>query len=153
VQTCALPISAELATSPIGQKYQLRCINVESDQAHFNNLVQNTAALQSVAQNIFGAFGDKIDTILATIGQADAIFFLDPFGIKGIEWRHMQKVLRRNAKTEVLMRINPIDLQRLAGSLDSNEIGAKAKAQLVTDLFGDTDNSNWTAEYRARGAE
>src|SRR5205085_10954648 len=48
---------------------------------------------------------------------------------------------------------NPIDLQRLAGSLDSNEIGAKAKAQLVTDLFGDTDNSNWTAEYRARGAE
>jgi three-Cys-motif partner protein len=146
-------LAAEHAHSLIGKNYGLHCINVELMPDYFKNLQQNTAAYSQVVQNLPGAFGDQVDQVLRLIRQQPTIFFLDPFGLKGIEWRHLAKLGQRASITEVLMRVNPTDLQRLAGFWHSVDSGAMAKCQLVTDYLGFSSQDQWLNVWHAGGAE
>lgn len=137
--------AAEYAQSLIdtGAHYNLYCINVETDPSCFANLEQNTRSCSTVTQNYYGTFGEHVDRVLERIGDHPAIFFLDPFGLKGIEWRHIYPILKRSDKTEVLLRINPKDLGRLAGFACSDSAGADKKCQILTDLYGFEVATEW----------
>lgn len=145
--------AANYANTLIGKHYQLRCINVEADQDCFDNLDKNTSQYGDVAINHCGAFEDYIDQILVLIEDRPAIFFIDPFGLKGIEWEHLYPVLKRHHKTELLLRINPQDISRLAGFSDSEAPGAEKKRQVLTDLYGFSDSDIWIQVWEQDGTD
>jgi three-Cys-motif partner protein len=145
--------AAEYAATLVGKPYGLHCINVELDEARFANLVQNTAPHAKHVTNLAGAFGEHVDSVLNLVKRQPAIFFLDPFGVKGLEWRHLSKCLQRTDVTEVLLRINPLDLRRLAGSATSEATTAEGKRQLLTDLFGILDESRWVEVWNNEGED
>ena len=129
-------IAAEYARSLIGKHYTLNCINIELGQDLYNNLVQNTVSFHLVTTNLCGSFADHIDDVIKRIGDRPTIFFIDPFGIKGIEWRHISKALTRPHITELLVRVNQNDIERLAGFFDSGGQGAASKLDLLRELYG-----------------
>lgn len=145
--------AAEYAQTLVGRHYQLRCINVEADQQCFSNLEKNTAAYGTLVTNHCGTFADHVDEILEGVGDRPTIFFLDPFGLKGIGWRYLEPILRRPHITEILMRINPQDIARLAGFADSEAQGAAGKRQILTDLYGFTDSGRWVQVWRGAGTD
>jgi three-Cys-motif partner protein len=146
-------LAAELAQSLIDKSYALRCINIEIEPEYFANLVKNTAAYSQVVRNLPGSFGDQVEQVLGFIKQQAAIFFLDPFGLKGIEWQHLSRIGQRRSITEILLRVSPIDLQRLAGFWNSADPGAPAKCQLLTDLFGFSKQDQWLKVWLSGQAE
>jgi len=146
-------LAAEYAQSLAGKTYALRCINVEEDPDNFASLTANTVNYAPVVTNLPGAFGDQVDQILGMVKQQPAIFFLDPFGLKGIEWRYLSRVGQRSSITEILMRVNPSDLQRLAGFWNSADPGAAAKCQLLTDYFGFSSRDEWLKVWLSDGVE
>jgi hypothetical protein len=123
--------AAEYAQTLDGKHYELQCINVEVDTECFENLKQSTLPYAARTTNHCGAFSDHVSEILVQIGDQPTVFFLDPFGLKGIEWSHIYPILTRPRTTEVLLRINPQDISRLAGFAGSDSPGAAKKRQVV----------------------
>ncbi len=101
-----------------GKSYSFKCINVEENAEYFANLQKETAKFGSLVQNLHGRFADNLDQILRVIGNQPAIFFLDPFGIKGIDWSAVRKIINRKAKTDLWIRFDHIELRRLDGNYE-----------------------------------
>jgi three-Cys-motif partner protein len=82
---------------------------VEPDDERFARLCAATAdySLPTVL-NLKGTFSECLPTILEHIGSCPPLFFLDPFGYKGIEWETMLGLAKRppEAKTELLINFN-----------------------------------------------
>jgi three-Cys-motif partner protein len=83
-----------------GKSYSFRCINVEENDEYFANLQEETAKFGRTVQNLHGKFAGHLDHILQVMGNQPAIFFLDPFGIKGIDWSAIRKIINRAAPTD-----------------------------------------------------
>lgn len=115
-----------------GKSYSFRCINIEEDEEYFANLQEQTAKYGSIVQNIHGRFADNLDSILQIIGTQPAIFFLDPFGIKGIDWSAVRKIINREAQTDLWIRFDYIDIRHLDGNYGVNG----RKFDLLTSVFG-----------------
>jgi len=120
-----------------GKPYSFRCINIEENEEYFANLQAETAKFGSIVQNLHGRFADHLDHILRVIGNQPAIFFLDPFGIKGIEWSAISKIINRSARTDLWIRFDHIDARRLDGNYVVNE----RKFDLLTSVFGIQDEA------------
>lgn len=118
-----------------GRTYSFKCINVEENDEYFANLQKETAKFGSIVQNLHGRFVGQLDRILRIIGKQPAIFFLDPFGIKGIDWSAIQKIINRSAPTDLWIRLDPKDVRRLDGNYETNE----KKFELLTEVFGIQD--------------
>ncbi|MCZ7672262.1 MAG: three-Cys-motif partner protein TcmP [Chloroflexi bacterium] len=74
-----------------GKPYRLKCINIESNKENFENLEANTADYGDLVLNLYGTFPENLVQVLdETIGNP-ALFFLDPFGVKGIDWDLIKK--------------------------------------------------------------
>jgi len=142
-------LAAEFAQTLQGKNYRLSCINVEVDDELYRNLEANTSPHKNVATNLCGEFGSQLDAILRQINAHPAIFFLDPFGVKGVEWKYVSRILNRPSITELLVRVNPIDLRRLAGFLDSDDPAAPNKRRILDELFG--DSQGWEQAWRSNG--
>jgi len=95
---------AEIAEELKG--YELRCINVELLDAEFENLMEATAPYARHVDNRHGSFAQHVESILEDIGAAPAFFFLDPFGLRGLEWATLSKVGTRNPQLKTEMLIN-----------------------------------------------
>jgi three-Cys-motif partner protein len=121
-----------------GKPYSFRCINVEENEEYFANLQADTAQFGSTVQNIHGRFADNLDFILQVIGNQPAIFFLDPFGIKGIEWSAVRKIIWRKAPTDLWIRFDHLYARRLDGNYEVNE----KKFENLPALFGMQDESH-----------
>ena len=145
--------AAEYASSLVGKYYQLQCINVEADPECFENLRSCTKPFDAYTQNRFGSFADNIAGILTDIGEYPTIFFLDPFGVKGIEWKYVSPILSRPYISEVLLRVNPKDLSCLAGFSTSQSRDAARKKQVLTDLYGFHDSSQWEESWNESGMD
>lgn len=104
-----------------GKPYSFRCINVEENGEYFANLQTETTKFGRIVQNIHGRFADNLDRILFLIDDQPAIFFLDPFGIKGIDWSAVRKIIWRKAPTDLWIRFDHIDARRLDGNFEVNE--------------------------------
>jgi three-Cys-motif partner protein len=102
--------------------YALRCINVEPNPQLFGELSAATGEYEpSIVKNIQGTFQDSLSEILTLVGDSPALFFLDPFGYKGIESRTIAPLAERSrrATTELLVNFNVSKIDRDAGWLDS----------------------------------
>ena len=116
----------------------LRTINVEADLDTYVKLTGNLAPYPGLAKSINKTFEDAIDEILATIGNDPALFFLDPFGVSGIEMHLLDRIRERAGKTELLIHFSDRSVLRMAGHLDDNEqrkeVGQKAADGKVAKL-------------------
>ena len=131
-----------------GKHYGLCCINIELGRRNYVNLELNTKAYSQVAQNYHGTFGQHIENVLETIADYPALFFLDPFGVKGMEWRHVEPVLHRKAPTDILLRFDSLTIARLAGSASSSARQAAAKTRRLTEVYGVDSPDEWIREWR-----
>jgi three-Cys-motif partner protein len=148
---------AELAQQFVseGKSYSFRCINVEENDEYFANLQEETAKYGNIVRNIHGRFADNLDYILQVIGTQPAIFFLDPFGIKGIDWSAVRKIINRGAQTDLWIRFDHIDVRRLDGNYEING----RKFEILSSAFGIQDQeylhsllaSGDTPEERIKG--
>ncbi len=120
-----------------GWDYELRLINVEKEKVYFQELLKETSqfAKDMEIDNIPGEFLDNLADILVRIGNHHTFFFIDPFGISGIEFAEIEAVLSRG-KTEILLNFNYDGLQRCLGeltNLDHPDPKRKAKATSTID--------------------
>lgn len=101
-----------------GEQYELRFINVEKKRSNWEELQDSTIEFkdQVYVKNILGEFLDNIDDILKEIGGDFAFFFIDPFGISGIEFAELEKIFSRE-ESEVLLNFAYDGLQRCIGEL------------------------------------
>lgn len=127
-------VAAKLARDlEIRRKYPvLRCINVEENADCFEELRVNLAAWATVSDCIEGRFETRVDQVLAQVGDDPVLFFLDPFGVSGIEMELLAKLRDRKGKTELLIHFSNQTFLRMAGHL--NEKGErKPTAQKVAE--------------------
>jgi three-Cys-motif partner protein len=124
----------------------LRTINVEADRDTFMKLIGNLAPYPQLCGNINKTFEEALEEILATIGNDPALFFLDPFGVNGIEMHVLERIRARAGKTEILIHFSDRSVLRMAGNLDDNEqrkeVGRKAADAKVAKL-DDVIGSQW----------
>jgi len=116
----------------------LRTVNVEADRDTYVKLIGNLAPYPGLAATFNKTFEDALDEILATIGNDPALFFLDPFGVSGIEMYLLDRIRERAGKTELLVHFSDRSVLRMAGNLDDNEqrmaVGQKAADAKVSKL-------------------
>ncbi len=118
-----------------GKPYSFKCINVEENGEYFANLQEDTARFGRTIQNLHGKFVDHLDYILQVIGNQPAIFFLDPFGVKGIDWIALSKIINRSAPTDIWIRFDHVEVRRLDGNYEINE----KKFDILPTVYGIQD--------------
>lgn len=113
-----IAIKAYLEYREKGGQYEMRFINVEKKERNFRELEDSTSdyKLHLDIENLHGEFLDNIDHILEKTQNAFAFFFIDPFGISGIDFAELEKVFARE-DTEILLNFNYDGLQRCLGEL------------------------------------
>jgi three-Cys-motif partner protein len=131
-------LSAELALRYQNEQkpYQLNCINIEEDSDNFQDLTYFTAPFSGLVQNYSGSFSSNLGAILFQIGQCPALFFLDPFGVKGTDWLDISRIIHRQAPTDIWIRFDHKTVRRLSGFFDSGSRGADSKIQNLLNLYG-----------------
>lgn len=130
--------------------FTLHCINVEKDHENYLNLDAETKKFDNLVQNYEGDFEDKVDEILSKINKNPAVFFIDPFGIKGTSWEYVEKVITRQDSTDIWIRFDHKTVRRLSGFYDSDAKEASGKLLTLQNLFGITD-SNYLRERLGKG--
>jgi three-Cys-motif partner protein len=123
-----------------GKPYSLRCINVENRPDNYQNLVKNTAPFGDLVLNLPGTFADNITRILDETANHSVLCFLDPFGVKGIDWQVIQKLIQRPAPTDLWICFDHITLFRLAGFYDSEAASADKNLATLADTYGISDH-------------
>lgn len=83
------------------QSYSLRCINIEKDPDVFAALEQELRPYKSLVTNINGEFAQHIEQLLSLVGNNPVVCFLDPFGIDGIDWPALSKLICRRGITDL----------------------------------------------------
>lgn len=125
--------------------YALRCINVEADRAEYEELTESTQPYAEFVDNRQGPFARHVDQILLDVGRRPTFFFLDPFGVDGLEWETLAKLGTRSQtlKTELLINFNAPKFDQHAGWLDSFD---QKPRQAFIDLLDRTcGSSDWQA--------
>jgi three-Cys-motif partner protein len=114
---------------------KVRCINVERDPACFRRLAANLAPWSHLVSNLHGEFSEHLDKIIATIGRDPAFFFLDPFGVRGIEMELIEKIMNRpSRKTELLIHFSERSFARMAGHVAEGDRTTAAERVAQTKL-------------------
>jgi three-Cys-motif partner protein len=122
-----------------GKPYHLKCINIEADQESFENLQANTAVFGDLTLNLYGPFTENIDRVLAETRGYPALFFLDPFGVKGINWDLIRQIIHRGSITDLWIRFDHIAVRRLNGLYKSEAHGAQKGFSNLCDIYGIPD--------------
>ena len=127
----------------------LKLINIEPDakgKGTFVMLEQSTKGWQEkgTVTNIHKNFDSALPEILATIGYAPALFFIDPFGPTYLHFAHLQPILSRGQKiTELIINFDQDGLRRIVNAALSEKIDlktAQTNTQNITKILG---NENW----------
>ena len=119
------------------------------NKQNHKDLVQATEQFSDyVIQNYLGSFGDYVDAILGEIGVQPALFFLDPIGLKGLEWENLSPIFERGSKppseivTELLIRYDAQTALRLAG-FDKPKLVYSTTLQTFQNIYGVDDPEYW----------
>lgn len=132
--------AAELAREfeQAGKQYRLNCINVEANPDIFENLQANTRSYANVT-NLSGEFSHAIDSILNQVGRNPALFFIDPFGIRGIDWEAIQKIAGRRSPTDIWLRFDYQTVFRLAGFYGKELLQTARNMEILSKTYGIND--------------
>lgn len=131
----------------------LKIINVEFNARNFESLqyMMRTWEERSVVTNINSQFDKAIPKILQQIGDAPALFFIDPFGSTSVYFSHLLPILRRNQKiTELITNFDTDGLYRIACASISEKTEAKTAetdAQRVIDIVG---SNTWQGQFLSK---
>ena len=125
------------------KKYMLKCINIESDPEVFENLQNSISDFRAHTTNFHGEFGTFVKEIINLVDDKPALFFLDPIGIKGLEWHTLLPVFHRESTTELLIRFDAQTATRLTGSDDNLH-------RTFNSILGE-DNSRYWKRYIENG--
>lgn len=130
--------AAELAKQirDSGKSYTLKCINVEEKKNNFANLQKSTDIFGNLVINLPGAFAANVDTILKEIKKTPSICFLDPFGVEGLDWDAVIKMIQRTGPTDFWIRFDTEYVLRLNGFYESSAPEAAAKLNILTRTYG-----------------
>ena len=141
------------------RQYRLKCINVEAEYENYENLEANSSGFGDLVSNFHGTFVENLDQILQETANSSALFFLDPFGVKGIDWEAVQKIIRRGFGTDLWIRFDYSGVRRLYGRYGDITPGAEKSFQILCDTYGIQDQeylyrtlSGETAEIRIQKA-
>ena len=121
------------------KRYRLKCINVEVDRANFENLEANTAGYEDLVLNLYGTFADNINHILQETTGSPALFFLDPFGVKGIDWSLIRQIIHRGHISDLWIRFDHTAVRRLAGRYSMQDAGARKSFAILCRTYGIND--------------
>ncbi len=121
------------------KSYSLRCINIEKDPDVFAALERELKPYQGFVTNINGEFSQHIGQILTLVGNKPVVCFLDPFGIDGIDWSAVSKLIRRRGITDFWVRFDVSELRRRAGYYNSNLAGADKQFDILCRVYGVDD--------------
>jgi three-Cys-motif partner protein len=114
---------------------KVKCINVERDPACFHRLTANLAPWAHLVTNLPGEFGEHLEKIIETIGRDPAFFFLDPFGVRGIEMPLIERIMQRSGrKTELLIHFSERSFARMAGHASEDDRATAAERMAQTKL-------------------
>jgi three-Cys-motif partner protein len=131
-------VAAKLAQECIdkGFKYSLRCINIEEDPNHVVALRSALTPFQHLSTTYHGTFAQHADQALRLIGKNPAICFLDPFGVEGMDWDAVNKLIRKPGVTDLWLRFDTGSVFRLDGFYDSHAPEAQGKLNTLTRTYG-----------------
>ena len=97
-----------------------------------------------IVSNINQEFDSALPGIIETIGNAPALFFIDPFGPTHVHFSHLQPILTRNQRiTELIINFDQDGLRRILDAASSQNINPKAAVtnlQNITKIIG---SENW----------
>ncbi len=131
----AAKVAADLAQSP--RAFNIKCINVEIKQDLYDNLCTHLADFPpEVVINLKGRFDELLPEILSRVGRSPTLFFLDPFGLGGLDWDKLLPLFSRPGKTEILINFNTRQARRLAGFLDSSYAHAASRVKKLSSVMG-----------------
>ncbi len=133
--------AAQLAQTCLdgGKAYSLRCINIEEDPQHFAELCASTSPFGGLVLNLPGTFLANTDRILQELGGQAGICCLDPFGIKGIDWSAVERLIRRPNVTDLWIRFDHQTVRRLSGFFESGDPRGPKKLDNLFRVYGITD--------------
>jgi three-Cys-motif partner protein len=146
--------AAKLAASLTGKRQGvLKCINVEAVLDTFEALQQSTAEYvrDGYLINLSGRFDERRGEVLSMIGDAPALFFIDPFGTEGAELSALRELKGSGTIREVLVRYDDTRVKRLArwsaNHLDSLDPAARKTAEAfkkrTSELTTQEAINNW----------
>ncbi len=118
--------------------YSLKCINIEENKNRFANLQATTVQFGDLVTNLKGTFTENIEQIVRRIGNRPTICFLDPFGIKGLDWKSIKRLINRGryASTDFWIRFDTQITSRLSGFFTSSSPNAEQYLATLTEVFG-----------------
>ncbi len=129
--------------------FNLHCVNIERDPINYANLSAETKKFGSLVTNYEGSFEDHIEKILPQIRNIPAVFFIDPFGVKGAGWDHIEQVIARRDLTDIWIRFDHVTVRRLAGFHESDAKDAQGKFQALPNLFGISNSKSLQSRLEA----
>lgn len=94
----------------------LKIINVEANKKNFASLQNITQEWENngIVININKKFSDAVSQILALIGDAPALFFIDPFGPTAIHFSCLEPIFKRSQQmTELIINFDVDGLRRI----------------------------------------
>lgn len=111
-------VRGHLGSGPRPRTAQLRVLAVESDPATFAILDEQLAAFKRMdpagVHGYVGSISDRMGDIAEEIGSQPTLFFLDPFGLKGLDATKYPAMLS-GAHNEVFALFADIGAARLRG--------------------------------------
>ncbi len=120
----------------------LRLINVESNPENYKSLKHITQSWEStgVVSNLEGRFGDLVPSILSTISDHPALFFIDPYGPTHVIFSHLLPILKREQRaTELIINFDADGLRRIADTMHSRVSTQKANKTALTNIENVTE--------------
>lgn len=125
----------------------VRCINVERDPTCLESLRRELAPWQDLVSILDGEFADHLPAILDEVAADPALFFLDPFGVRGVEMDLVRQIAAREGKTELLLHFSDRTFLRMAGHLDDNKgrlpVGHKQAETKLAGLDALVGSKRW----------
>lgn len=132
----------------------LRLFNVESNSEHYKSLKHVTQPWEanSIVINRQGQFGELVPTILSTISDNPALFFIDPYGPTYVHFSHLLPILQRQQRaTELIINFDADGLRRIADTMHSRTVteravkASKTNIENVTEIIG---SDKWQEPFR-----
>jgi three-Cys-motif partner protein len=137
-------LMAEVSDECAGWKdpVTLKIINVEANVENFKSLQSAMKSWEDlgIVTNINSEFQDAIPEILNIIGNAPALFFIDPFGSTSVHFSHLKPILQRTQKiTELITNFDTDGLYRIACAAISKNVNpktAETNEQNINEIIG-----------------
>lgn len=114
----ATAINAEHFSLPVSKHEGMRVIATEADADRFQQLQRNLEPY-SIAHAREGTLANILQPLLEHVGNDPAFYFLDPFGVGGLDAGVLPSILR-GPRTEVMLLFSDEGAIRLAGKATAN---------------------------------